>query len=68
MCDECALKYGKPHTCFNTLHAAKRNSSMCGSTGRSGKGPTPFVFAGPDEFKYDESIDIYTKYKRYICI
>ena len=32
-----------------------------------GKGPTPFVFAGPDEFKYDESVDIYTKYKMYIA-
>ena len=29
-------------------------------------GPTPFVFAGPDEFKYDTSIDIFTAYKMYI--
>tara|TARA_B100000073_G_scaffold145689_1_gene119948 strand:- start:514 stop:720 length:207 start_codon:yes stop_codon:yes gene_type:complete len=34
--------------------------------GRSGKGPTPFIFAGPDEFKLDDTIDIYTKYKMYI--
>tara|TARA_A100001035_G_scaffold81427_1_gene63330 strand:- start:285 stop:446 length:162 start_codon:yes stop_codon:yes gene_type:complete len=25
------------------------------------------VFAGPDEFKYDSSIDTLTKYKRYIA-
>ena len=26
-----------------------------------------FVFAGPDEFKYDKSIDIFTAYQRYIA-
>ena len=26
-----------------------------------------FVFAGPDEFKYDKSIDIFTAYKRYVA-
>ena len=44
-------------TCFNTLMAANERS----------KDPTPFVFAGPDEFKYDETVDIYTKYKMYIA-
>ncbi len=29
--------------------------------------PTSFVFAGFDQFKYDTSIDIFTKYKRYIA-
>ena len=28
--------------------------------------PTSFTFAGPDEFKYDTSIDTFTAYKRYI--
>ena len=28
--------------------------------------PTEFVFAGPDEFKHDDSKDIFTKYKDYI--
>ena len=28
--------------------------------------PTSFAFAGPDEFKYDTSIDTFTAYKRYI--
>jgi len=31
------------------------------------KKATPFAFAGPDEFKHDASIDILTKYKRYIA-
>ena len=35
--------------------------------GRSGKDPTPFVFAGPDEFKLDTSISIFDKYKMYIA-
>ena len=30
------------------------------------KEATPFAFAGPDEFKYDTSIDTFTAYKRYI--
>ena len=28
--------------------------------------PTSFAFAGPDQFKYDTSIDIFTAYKYYI--
>ena len=31
------------------------------------KEATPFAFAGPDQFKYDTSIDIFTAYKRYIA-
>ena len=29
--------------------------------------PSSFTFAGPDEFKYDTSIDIFTAYKRYVA-
>ena len=29
--------------------------------------PTSFVFAGPDQFKHDKTIDIFTAYKRYIA-
>ena len=28
--------------------------------------PKSFAFAGPDEFKFDTSIDTFTAYKRYI--
>ena len=42
--------------------------AMCDEyTARYGKDTTPFVFAGPDEFKYDTSIDIFTAYKMYIA-
>ena len=66
MCNEYTARYGKVHTCQKTLLAAKEILPTADPQGRSGKGPTPFVFAGPDEFKYDEGIDIYDKYKMYI--
>ena len=59
LCDEYKMRYGKVHTCFRTLMAAKEILPTGDPTGRSGKGPTPFVFAGPDEFKYDTGVDIY---------
>ena len=31
------------------------------------KEATSFAFAGPDQFKHDNNIDILTKYKRYIA-
>ena len=58
------MRYGKVHTCFHTLMAAKEILPTSDPHGRS---PKPFVFAGPDEFKYDDTIDIYTKYKMYIA-
>ena len=45
----------------------KGNTAHRRPTGRSGKGPTPFVFVNPDEFKYDTGVDIYDKYKMYIA-
>jgi hypothetical protein len=67
LCEEYAARYGKVHSCFLTLCAAREILPTGDPTGRSGKGPKPFVFAGPDEFKYDTSIDIYDKYKMYIA-
>ncbi|MAG49880.1 hypothetical protein CMO86_09620 [Candidatus Woesearchaeota archaeon] len=67
LCNEYALRYGKPHTCFNTLQAANEILPCADPQGRSGKGPTPFVFAGPDEFKLDTSISVFDKYKMYIA-
>jgi len=66
LCDEYKMRYGKTHTCFHSLLAAKEILPTGDPTGRSGK-HTPFVFAGPDEFKYDTTIDIFTAYKRYIA-
>jgi len=36
-------------------------------TGRSGKCPTPFVRAMPDEYKLDTSISTFDAYKMYIA-
>ena len=58
LCSEYAARYGKVHTCFQTLNAAKEILPTGDPTGRSGKGPKDFVFAGPDESKYDTAIDL----------
>jgi len=62
LCDEFHLRYGKPHSCYNTLLGAyyifpkgKINET------------TPFVRAMPDEYKFDTSIDTFTAYKMYIA-
>ena len=67
MCDEYTARYGKVHTCQKTLLAAKEILPTADPQGRSGKDTTPFVFAGPDEFKLDTSISIFDKYKMYIA-
>ena len=67
LCDEYRLRYGKEHTCRSTLEEARVILPTGDPTGRSGKVPTPFVFAGPDEFKLDTSISTFDKYKMYIA-
>ena len=62
LCEEYAARYGKEHTCFKTLLAASKIIPEANIMEH-----TPFVFAGPDEFKYDTSIDIFTAYKMYIA-
>jgi hypothetical protein len=67
LCDEYTQRYGKVHTCFNTLNAAKEILPTGDPTGRSGKETTPFVRAMPDEFKFDDSISTFDAYKMYIA-
>ena len=62
LCDEFHLRYGKSHSCYNTLLEAyylfpkgKLNNV------------TPFARAMPEEWKFDDSIDTFTAYKRYIA-
>ena len=62
LCNEYSWRYGKIHSCEKTLEEA---------TNIIPSAPPPylpksFTFAGPDEFKYDTSIDTFTAYKRYI--
>ena len=67
LCQEYAARYGKTHSCFLTLCAAKEIFPTGDPQGRSGKETTPFVRAMPDEYKLDTSIDTFTAYKMYIA-
>ena len=62
LCQEYAARYEKTHTCFHTLLAAHEIFPNVNYSNH-----TPFVFAGPDEFKLDTSISIFDKYKMYIA-
>ena len=68
MCDEYTARYGKVHTCSEDPSSSKGDTPYSRSHKvASGKDTTPFVFAGPDEFKLDTSISIFDKYKMYIA-
>ena len=62
LCDEYTLRYNKQHTCYNTLLHAYYLFPKGKITN-----VTPFARAMYDEFKYDDSIDTFTAYKRYIA-
>ena len=63
LCEEYSNRYGKIHTCLHTLAHANKIFPL---DPLHYSERTPFVFAGPDEFKHDNTVDIYTKYKMYI--
>lgn len=67
LCEEYKERYGKDHTCYNTLLHAREIFPMADPQGRSGKGPKDFVRAMPDEFKLDTSISTFDAYKMYIA-
>ena len=60
LCYEYTHRYNKRHSCQSTIeHAVKIFPPQ-------DHDPKSFAFAGPDQFKYDTSIDTFTAYKRYI--
>jgi len=61
LCDEYTLRYGKVHSCYNTLVEAYYKFPKGKITN-----VTSFVRAMPDEFKLDTGIDTFTAYKMYI--
>jgi len=67
LCEEYSNRYRKIHSCLHTLAYAKKIFPRPDPTGRSGKDPTPFARAMPDEYKLDTSIDTFTAYKMYIA-
>lgn len=62
LCDEFQLRYEKPHSCYNTLVHAY----YIFPKGKIDK-VEHFVRAMPEEWKFDDSIDTFTAYKRYIA-
>ena len=62
LCDEYAVRYGKIHSCYNTLLGAYYLFPKGKITEVS-----PFARAMPDEYKFDTSIDTFTAYKMYIA-
>ena len=62
LCYEYYLRYGKIHTCFNTLQTASDIIPKA-----DWKSHTPVSRAMPEEFKYDDSVDTITAYKMYIA-
>ena len=60
LCEEYTHRYGKVHSCEKAVLEA--GNLIPFTLDR----PKSFAFAGPDEFKYDTSIDIFTAYKYYI--
>lgn len=62
LCDEYHLRYGKQHSCYNTLLEAYYMFPK----GKINK-VTEFARAMPDEYKLDTSIDTFTAYKMYIA-
>ena len=61
LCDEFHLRYGKPHSCYNTLLGAYYIFPKGKITD-----VTPFVRAMPDEIKLDTTINTFDAYKMYI--
>ena len=62
LCDEYTLRYNKTHSCYKTLVDAYYLFPKGKLTNA-----TPFVRAMPEEWKYDDTIDTFTAYKRYIA-
>ena len=60
--EEYTHRYGKIHSCQRPLQETTHLLPSADYTKH-----TPFVFAGPDQFKHDTSIDIFTAYKYYIA-
>jgi hypothetical protein len=62
ICDEFQLRYGKPHSCYNTLLEAYYLFPKGKITE-----VTPFARAMPEEWKFDDTIDTFEAYKKYIA-
>ena len=62
LCAEYTHRYGKIHSCQRPLQETTPLLPSAEYTKH-----TPCVFAGPDVYKHDKTIDIFTAYKYYIA-
>lgn len=66
LCEEYTLRYNKVHACQQTLLVARDIFPTADPQGRSGKDPTPFARAMPDNLKDEESLDTFEAYRLYL--
>ena len=62
LCKEYTHRYKKVHSCQKTIEEAQSIIPF-----GYHNTPSSFVFAGPDQFKHNKTIDIFTAYKYYIA-
>ena len=63
LCEEYSNRYRKIHSCLATLAYANK---LFPTDPAHRTELTPFARAMPEEYKFDDSIDTFTAYKRYI--
>ena len=61
LCREYTLRFGKRHTCEDTIDAANDLFPQCDSGNH-----TPFVRAMPEEYKFDDTITTFDAYRMYL--
>jgi len=68
LCSEFARRYGHPHKLTKSIFEAKKLFHReTGEPITIFRNVSEFVFAGPDEFKLDSTMDIVTKYQKYVA-
>ena len=61
LCDEYRQRFGKRHTCEDTIDVANVIFPQCDSSQH-----TPFARAMPEEYKFDDTITTFEAYKMYL--
>ena len=61
LCREYTLRFGKRHTCEDTIDTANDLFPQCDSGDH-----TPFVRAMPEEYKFDDTISTFDAYRMYL--
>lgn len=69
LCEEYTNRYGKEHSCLNSLKVASEIFKDKTGVSHLEKYPhaSDFARAMPDNFKYDKTIDTFESYRRYVA-